>query len=279
MRRELIWMCVGCLAVAIATPRLCAQNTDNRSAQRNSAPIADRFVSTPGQMVSTPGQMVTGPGQRVMGPGQMVIPPGQAVIPTGSSIAPVPGVVSPFVKQPSSSGNPAQPANAVPSGTGVSPGRNFHNRQSYRPEYGEVVGYVVPYMASGNDEAGTAAESANATESRSMVAVSSEAQPSLTRAYAPSGNRPAYAPGNSDFQAEAAPSRDMIVTPEPALTIVMKDGSRRQVRNYALTPQTLMDLDSAASGREVSIPLSRINLPATEKAASQTGLSFSVPGR
>ncbi len=69
----------------------------------------------------------------------------------------------------------------------------------------------------------------------------------------------------------------MIQSKEPVVVIVMKNGTRRKVRNYALTPQMLIDLDEAASGKDVEIPLSAINLAATQKAAAQAGLSFSVP--
>lgn len=70
---------------------------------------------------------------------------------------------------------------------------------------------------------------------------------------------------------------NVIQSQEPVLTIVMKNGSKLRVRNYALTPQMLLDLDGAGNGRETEIPLSAINLKATEKAAAQAGLSFAVP--
>ena len=92
---------------------------------------------------------------------------------------------------------------------------------------------------------------------------------------APSGNRPAYRP---ELESEV-PSTDpsLIQSKEPVLVIVMKDGKPRKVRNYALTPQMLIDLDGAASGKDLEIPLNAINLTATQKAAAQAGLSFSVP--
>lgn len=288
MRKWLVWMCAGCLAAAVAAPGLYAQNSDKRTNQ-SKAPVADRFVSTPGQMVSTPGQMVTGPGQRVMGPGQMVIPPGQTVIPMGNGIAPVPGVITPFMSQSSASTSAGQQANAAASSQGVIAGRREHNRHTYRPGYGVAghgvaAGYALPYAVNSDYRAGTAAtpepgSSPAVADSRSMIAASGAgASPSLL-ASAPSGNRPAYQPDHVSQPEAPPPSRDMIQTPEPLLTVVMKDGERKTMRNYALTPQKLIDLDGAGSGREVSISLSRINVSATEKAASQAGLSFVVPGK
>jgi hypothetical protein len=113
-----------------------------------------------------------------------------------------------------------------------------------------------------------------------MMGVSSQAanatseQP-VSYADAPSGNRPAYRPEPESEIPSTAPN--VIQSREPVLVIVMKDGKQRKVRNYALTPQMLIDLDEAASGKAVRIPLSAINLAATQQAAAQAGLSFAVP--
>lgn len=64
---------------------------------------------------------------------------------------------------------------------------------------------------------------------------------------------------------------------QPELTLIFKDGHTQVVRNYLLTPSQLIVMDEAASGREPRIPLSELNLPATERAAQQAGLDFSPP--
>ena len=85
------------------------------------------------------------------------------------------------------------------------------------------------------------------------------------------GYRPDYTP-SSYPSAPAAP-----VAPEPQLTLIYKDGHRQTIRNYVLTQNKVIVLDDAASGREQQVPLSVLNLQATEQAAQQAGLDFSPP--
>lgn len=277
-------MCVGWLAATMATPWLCAQSSGSHSNQ-NGAPVADQFVSTPGQMVTTPGQRVNGPGQRVTTPGQMVIPRGQIVFAPGQSISPTPGVITPFQPATPSQSSEGQAQGAQAGGDSVTPGRRFQERHRYRPEYGAAEGYAVPYAASvgyvaGVAETGAGDGSASGADGRSMMGVagtSGSKEQRVSPTEAPSGNRPAYRPEVEPKANESPRAANVIQSREPVLTVVMKNGERRKVRNYALTPKTLLDLDEAASGKEVAIPLSEVNLAATEKAAAQAGLNFAVP--
>lgn len=281
MRKRDLVLCVGWLAATAAAPWLCAQNSSQQSKQ-NGARVADRFVSTPGQMVSTPGRMVTGPGQMVTTPGRMVISPSLMVVGPGQSIAPAPGGIGPFHSQ----GQQTSVKSSVSQNkkSAVQPGRRHHNRRNYRPEYGVVEGYAAPYLVNENIGAsagvGTGPATGAGSSGRSMMGVSSQvananSEQPVSYADAPSGNRPAYRPEPEAEAPSAAPN--VVQSKEPMLVIVMKDGKRRKIRNYALTPQMLIDLDGAASGRDVEIPLSAINLAATQKAAAQAGLSFAVP--
>ena len=77
--------------------------------------------------------------------------------------------------------------------------------------------------------------------------------------------------------AYAAPVSPSPIAPEPQLTLIFRDGHTQQIRNYVVTPHAVIVMDEAASGREPSIPLTEINLPATEEAARQAGLEFSPP--
>lgn len=277
-------ICVGWLAATAAVPWLYAQNTSGHPKQNN-AQTADRFVYGPGQMVTGPGQMVTEPGQMVTGPGQVVVPPGQMVTGPGHVIVPTPGVIAPFHSQTHQSVTPTQASQNRK--RRIRPGRRDHHRHPYRPEYGATEGYALPYVVSDSGEAPSSASSVSENSAsagaRSMVDASRQAgsgagQPRESYVNAPSGNRPPYR-GETEPQPEEAPSTapNVIQSREPVLVIVMKDGKQRKVRNYALTPQMLIDLDGAASGKEVRIPLHEINLAATKKAATQAGLSFSVP--
>jgi hypothetical protein len=90
------------------------------------------------------------------------------------------------------------------------------------------------------------------------------------------GYRQDYAP--SPHGIAAAPSTPATpATPQPQLTLVFQDGHTQKIRNYMLTRSTVIVMDQAASGREPRIPLSDLNLPATERAAQQAGLDFSPP--
>jgi hypothetical protein len=240
--------------------------------------VPDSFVSqpggvvmAPGRAVITPGQSIFTPGRTVFTPGQSVFPPGQQVFPSGNQIFPAPHVLTPFH---STSGA------AADARRGWRPGRHHdqdHDRYHYRHSEGE--GYAVPYLfgsgywlAPGEwaspDDVG---EDQNATgaapsqpESSSSAAQPPVSEPPASDVYRPAYHAPASAP-------------NVVQSQEPALTVVMKNGATKKVRNYALTPTTLIDLDAAATGREVSIPLEQVNVTATQKAAARKGLSFSVP--
>lgn len=90
------------------------------------------------------------------------------------------------------------------------------------------------------------------------------------------GYREDYAPP-PPYESAATVARPAPVTPEPKLTLIFRDGHTQQIRNYMLTSDSLVDLDEAATGREPRIPLASLNLPATEAAARQAGLDFSLP--
>jgi len=82
--------------------------------------------------------------------------------------------------------------------------------------------------------------------------------------------RPAY---QSEIVPVGAPG------PEPALTIVYKDGHSQQVHNYVLTQTTLLLLDDASSGRTQQVSLQEVDLSATERANRAAGVDFRVPVR
>jgi hypothetical protein len=88
----------------------------------------------------------------------------------------------------------------------------------------------------------------------------------------PSPPGPNYVPPSASAAAPAAPP-----VSQPEITLIFQDGHTQTIRNYMLTPSAVIVMDQAASGREPSIPLSELNLPATEQAARQAGLDFSPP--
>jgi hypothetical protein len=90
------------------------------------------------------------------------------------------------------------------------------------------------------------------------------------------GYRPEYAPAPyrspASQAAASTPPRN-----EPPLTLIFMDGHTEIIRNYVLTPSEVIVMDDVASGRVPRIPLSDLNLPATERTAHQAGLDFSPP--
>lgn len=92
-------------------------------------------------------------------------------------------------------------------------------------------------------------------------------------------SRPAYGePAEASGFPRAAPATAPLpMEKEPELTLIFNDGHQQAIRNYALTGDAIIVLDDAATGRQQRIPLSSLNLQATEQAAQQAGLDFTPP--
>ena len=88
--------------------------------------------------------------------------------------------------------------------------------------------------------------------------------------------RPAYGEPAPAFPRTVAAAQPPLNS-EPQLTLIFSDGHQQAIRNYALTSDSVIVLDDAASGRQQRIPLSQLNLQATEQAAQQAGLDFTPP--
>lgn len=228
-------------------------------------------VFTPGQSVFPPGQSVFTPGQSIFPSGQTVFPAGQEVFPPGNRVFPAPNVLTPF--------HSASPT-AMRRGGGRHHERDWdHDHDRYHYRHRDGGGYAVPYLfgsgywlTSGDlgytgDSEETQISGAAASDLQSASSVA--AQPVVPAPPSEDTYRPAY------HAAASAPN--VIQSEEPKLTVVMKDGTHKTMRNYALTPTMLIDLDAAATGREMNIPLEQVNVTATQKAAAREGLNFSVP--
>ncbi len=223
------------------------------------------FVSLPGHAVFTPGQSVFTRGQSVFTPGQSVFTPGQEVFTPGNRVFPAPHVLTPFP------GTAGRASAARPDWHGD------HDRYHYRHRHG--AGYEVPYLFGAGYWVSPydLGYSDDTDEEQSTASVEpSEPAFSSTEQQQPADELPAEDSYRPEYHAPAS-APNVIESQEPTLTVVMKDGTRKQMRNYALTPTTLIDLDAAASGREMNIPLGQVNVEATQKAAAEEGLSFNVP--
>lgn len=90
--------------------------------------------------------------------------------------------------------------------------------------------------------------------------------------YAAEGYRPEY-----DTSQPPAPTEKPVLASEPSLSLIFKDGHTQSIRNFVLTPSAVIDMDQASSGRQIRIPLSEVNVTATQQAAEAQGLDFNPP--
>lgn len=111
-----------------------------------------------------------------------------------------------------------------------------------------------------------------------------QAQPSGQAEQAPPPDYDYAAPPDEGYREDYAPApwqpQPVSSTPlarEPQLTLIFRDGHTQAIRNYMLTSSDVIVMDDAATGREPRIPLSDLNVPATEQAAQQAGLDFTPP--
>lgn len=254
------------ILLAFAPAVLAQHDGDGDAAGHRSVPGIGQFVTGPGQFVNQPGQFVNQPGQFVAPPPQII--PGVPHYPM------TPGML-PLFRHPNS-GN--QPDNNHHHGH---PGHRHHRMHSQ--DYGGGYGYSsFPYFGGSYLLPGDVTDSSGSSRPAQSASGAVEARPPYEPATSPNqGFRPEYRVQPEEPASPAAPPAPAPppapIAPEPRLTLIFRNGQTRQVRNYVLTPRSLIVLDDAASGREPEIPLSSLNLPATEKAARQAGLDFSPP--
>jgi hypothetical protein len=87
------------------------------------------------------------------------------------------------------------------------------------------------------------------------------------------GDQDAYAPLTSNRHASTE-SYSQAPDPIPATVIVFRDQHKQEVQNYAIVGQTLW---AFSSGRTQKIPLSDLDVSATEKANDDRGVAFRAP--
>lgn len=63
-------------------------------------------------------------------------------------------------------------------------------------------------------------------------------------------------------------------TPEPPTTLVFRSGKTEEVQNYAIVDHTMWVLNERLARK---IPLSDLDIPATEKANDESGVGFEIP--
>jgi len=146
----------------------------------------------------------------------------------------------------------------------------FRNRWAYGyPYYGyPYYGYYDPYWwwdSGSSYDDGQAQEQQIANE---MNEENLEEQQMLEQR-----DQDAYARPRAPRGLE--PARQETVRNDPATVLVFRNGSRREIQNYAIVDGMLFNFTLA---RAEKIPLAVLDIPATVKANDDRGLDFRLPG-
>jgi hypothetical protein len=72
-----------------------------------------------------------------------------------------------------------------------------------------------------------------------------------------------------------SPRQPQQTDPDPATILVFRDQHKEEIKNYAIVGQTLWNFSPQHTQK---IPLSNLDLPATEKANDDRGVDFHLPG-
>jgi hypothetical protein len=133
-------------------------------------------------------------------------------------------------------------------------------------------GYYDPYWWGSSDSSNEDSyqqDLANANEMNQQSLDQQNQQQQMLQQEQADGDRDIYA--RSDPRASGQPQGTAIL---PATVLVFRDQHQQEIQNYAIVGQTLWNF---APQRTQKIPLSELDLPATEKANDDRGLTFKVP--
>jgi hypothetical protein len=191
-----------------------------------------------------------------------VAPPTGSVTPRTWGVAPPTGALPPLTSVP-----------RFPAGSHNPNGQHhFHHPVDGIAYYPYPYPVAVTYGADDNGET-EAGNNGNADDPANADAFDPSAQ--IADSYPPSYQgplRPAYA---QHYAAANDPSSDVDPDPpQPATTLVFKDGHQLEVQNYAIVGQMLYDL---TPGHRRNVPLAELDLPSTEKLNDDHGVVFQLP--
>jgi len=181
------------------------------------------------------------------------------------------------------------------SGVSVSVGVNLgygrgHGRHHYRGYgYGAPLVYTYPVYVPVESEAAPQPvadiPSGNALD-REMWSRAAERDPNASNTNGNKDSRYGEHYLDSRETTRAGSSETPTIPPAPApedngpsIILVLRDGSRLELGNYAIVGQTIFDLDQRAGRRGKKIQLAELDLPATQKANDALGLDFKLPTR
>ena len=163
----------------------------------------------------------------------------------------------------------------------------FHNYGFRNNCYGYACGYGYPWWGAGyydpwlwdwsGDDAQFDADYNNNLAVANQMNEQSLEQQQMLRQEAADGDQDAYIPRRPpDPAPRNSASNEQQPSPVVSPTVlVFRDQHQQEIQNYAIVGQTLW---SFSAGRTRKIPLSDLDLPATEKANDDRGVTFRVPG-
>lgn len=114
-------------------------------------------------------------------------------------------------------------------------------------------------------------EQANQMDQQSLSQQNLE-QERMFRQEQQDGDQDSYAPLQAPPR--PAPEEKQGTPVVPATVLVFRDEHQQEIQNYAIVGQTLWNF---SPGRTQKIPLASLDLPATEKANDDRGVTFRVP--
>jgi len=159
-------------------------------------------------------------------------------------------------------------------GNGHDHNGNGHSHHNY-VEYPPVVYAPYPYPVEMGAQ-GDYADDANADDDADYQGGPTifDRRGSGADSYVPpvKNARPAHAMAEPSAEAQNA-DQDPDLPQEPT-TLVFKDGHKMDVGNYAIVGSTLIDL---TPGHARKVPLSELDLPATQKVNDDHGVIFRLP--
>lgn len=143
-----------------------------------------------------------------------------------------------------------------------------HHRDSGGAVYYPYV-YGVPYFADAPEAVTSDQEQDDDAEYQGGPTVFDRRGSGAASYVPPSYEGPAHAGNDGALSADSNPE-----PPQPATTLVFKDGRLLEVENYAIVNQTLYDL---TPGHARKIALAELDLAATEKRNDDRGIIFQLP--
>lgn len=195
--------------------------------------------------------------------GQAASSVGHSVNPPTGSVKPATGAVAPPTNWNASGSHFASPRQS----SGSHDGHHHHHYEGYAPA--GVYAVPVPYAADIGPEDDDNADADDSDANYQGGPTVFDRRGSGADSYVPPVDDAFYNNGERPESGPVAPD-----PPHAPTLLVFKDGHQLEVGNYAIVGPTLFDL---TPGHSRKVPLSDLNLEATQKQNDDRGVIFQLP--